>query len=74
MEGGIAKLVMVGQSCKPATCVCIHTHMDASGRRTDPQHAVPALTSSQSAGRSVFQVVLRDGPLAVFATQGEVLK
>ena len=49
-------------------------HVDASTCGTDPQHAVPALTSSQSAGRPVFQVVLRDGPLPLFATQGEVLK
>lgn len=78
MEGGIVNLVMVGQSCKPATCVCtyvyIRTHMGASACGTDPQHAVPTLTSSQSARRPVFQVVLRDGPLSVFATQGEVLK
>ena len=35
---------------------------------------VQSLTSSQSAWRSVLKVVLRDGSLAVFATQGEVLK
>ena len=74
MEGGIVRLVMIGQSCTPATCVCIYMHMDASTCGTDPQHAVPALTSSQSAGWPVFQVVLRDGPLPLFATQGEVLK